>query len=90
MTGTNLATIKEPRIRAKYCSSERENVSGAGWGWGQSTKRNNIACVQRRAESAPFASRCDGLERLRSRGCCPKERHQYLCRASSEVLSGGG
>jgi len=32
VTGTNLATIKEPRIRAKYCSSERENVSGAGWG----------------------------------------------------------
>uniref|UniRef100_A0A8C3Y8A4 Plexin-A1 n=1 Tax=Catharus ustulatus TaxID=91951 RepID=A0A8C3Y8A4_CATUS len=25
VTGTNLATIKEPRIRAKYCSSEREN-----------------------------------------------------------------
>ncbi|XP_072203938.1 plexin-A1 isoform X2 [Excalfactoria chinensis] len=25
VTGTNLATIKEPKIRAKYCSSEREN-----------------------------------------------------------------
>ncbi|XP_072731699.1 plexin-A1 [Ciconia boyciana] len=25
VTGTNLATIKEPRIRAKYCNSEREN-----------------------------------------------------------------
>lgn len=54
VTGTNLATIKEPRIRAKYCSSERENVSGAGWGWGQSTKRKDAVYVQCRAESACF------------------------------------
>lgn len=38
----------------------------------------------------PLPFRCDGLERLRSRGCCPKERHQSLCRASSEMLSGEG
>lgn len=55
VTGTNLATIKEPRIRAKYCSSERENVSGAGWGWGQSTRRRDAVPLQRRAESASLA-----------------------------------
>lgn len=27
VTGTNLATIKAPRIRAKYGSAEKENVS---------------------------------------------------------------
>lgn len=39
MTGTNLATIKEPRIRAKYGSSERENVSDAGLGLGAEHKK---------------------------------------------------
>lgn len=34
--------------------------------------------------------RCDGLERLRSEGCYPKESHQSLCKASSQVLSGEG
>ena len=53
VTGTNLATIKEPRIRAKYCSSERENVSGAGWG--QSTRRRDAVPLQCRAESASLA-----------------------------------
>lgn len=67
VTGTNLATIKEPRIRAKYCSSERENVSGAGWGWGQSTRRRDAVCnAGQKVHPLPF--RCDGVKRLRSRG----------------------
>lgn len=28
ITGTNLATIKEPKMRAKYGSAKSENVSG--------------------------------------------------------------
>lgn len=30
VTGTNLATVREPRIRAKYGGVERENVSPCG------------------------------------------------------------
>lgn len=28
ITGTNLATIKEPKMRAKYGAAQSENVSG--------------------------------------------------------------
>lgn len=49
VTGTNLATIKEPRIRAKYSSAERENVSRslAVWGgpvpgWGREGKESYL------------------------------------------------
>lgn len=66
VTGTNLATIKEPRIRAKYCSSERENVSGAGWGWGQSIKG--------RVESTSLAHQVWWCGRAEVQGLPPKER----------------
>lgn len=36
ITGTNLATIKEPKMRAKYGSAKSENVSG----WTQTPARN--------------------------------------------------
>lgn len=55
VTGTNLATIKEPKIRAKYSSSERENVSGADWGCGQSTRGRDADPLHRRAGNAFLA-----------------------------------
>lgn len=46
--------------------------------------------VQCRAESAPFALQVGWSGEAELQGWLPKERHQFLCRASSQVLSGEG